>query len=54
MVVTWLAFLSTQDCAQRTNSLAAAAVRRHPLLVELKYSTTIIGTTGAGGGRLGL
>ena len=49
-----LAFLSTQDCAQRTNSLPVAAVRHHPLRVELKYSTTIIGTTcGGGGGRLG-
>ena len=52
MVVTSLAVLSTQDCAQRTNSLPAAAVRHPNLRVELKYSTTIIGTA-AGGGRLG-
>jgi hypothetical protein len=47
-------FFQKKDCAQRTNSLPAAAVRHHPLRVELKYSTTIIGSTGAGGGRLGL
>lgn len=50
VVVTSLAFLSAQDCAQRTNSLPAAAVR-HRVWVELKYSTTIIGS---GGGRLDL
>jgi hypothetical protein len=46
-VVTSLAFLSTQDCAQRINSLPAV-ILPSVWVCELMYSATIVGS-----GRLG-
>lgn len=42
-VVTSLAFLSTQDCAQRINSLPAV-ILPSVWVCELMYSATIVGS----------